>query len=293
MASNVLSQRLATLVEEGIAERHRYSEHPERFEYRLTEKGRDLQPVLLALLRLGRPLHRRCRGAAAGDRPRRLRQALPHGPDLLGVRRRGPTRTTSRAGPAPATDEQRASRAPPPRRARARPSELARALIVGCGCRGRELGERLLGRGLGGARHQSRATRGWRRSRRPGSSRRWPIPTARRRVLDLVADVAVVLLAARLGDGRAGEARGDPRPAPGAAARTPSRHAGARLRLRGVVAASIPQCWRRGGLVRSASRPGGSRRDRRGPMTSAVVPRWSSGSGLLSPAGRVDIAKLG
>jgi DNA-binding HxlR family transcriptional regulator len=53
VASNVLSQRLATLVEEGIVERRRYSEHPERFEYRLTEKGRDLQPVLLALLAWG------------------------------------------------------------------------------------------------------------------------------------------------------------------------------------------------------------------------------------------------
>ena len=53
VATNVLSQRLATLVEEGIVERRRYSEHPERFEYRLTTKGRDLQPVLLALLRWG------------------------------------------------------------------------------------------------------------------------------------------------------------------------------------------------------------------------------------------------
>jgi DNA-binding HxlR family transcriptional regulator len=53
VASNVLSQRLASLVEEGIAERRRYSEHPERFEYRLTEKGRDLQPVLLAMLAWG------------------------------------------------------------------------------------------------------------------------------------------------------------------------------------------------------------------------------------------------
>ena len=53
VASNVLSQRLATLTEEGIVERRRYSEHPERFEYRLTEKGRDLQPVLLALLAWG------------------------------------------------------------------------------------------------------------------------------------------------------------------------------------------------------------------------------------------------
>jgi DNA-binding HxlR family transcriptional regulator len=53
VASNVLSQRLATLVEEGIVERRRYSEHPERFEYRLTQKGIELQPVLLALLAWG------------------------------------------------------------------------------------------------------------------------------------------------------------------------------------------------------------------------------------------------
>jgi DNA-binding HxlR family transcriptional regulator len=53
VATNVLSQRLSTLVEEGIAERHRYSEHPERFEYRLTQKGRDLQPILLAMLAWG------------------------------------------------------------------------------------------------------------------------------------------------------------------------------------------------------------------------------------------------
>jgi DNA-binding HxlR family transcriptional regulator len=53
IATNVLSQRLSALVEEGIAERRRYSDHPERFEYRLTEKGRELQPVMLAFLRWG------------------------------------------------------------------------------------------------------------------------------------------------------------------------------------------------------------------------------------------------
>ncbi|HET9185449.1 MAG TPA: helix-turn-helix domain-containing protein [Solirubrobacterales bacterium] len=53
VASNVLSQRLATLVEEGIVERRRYSQHPERFEYRLTDKGLDLVPVLLALMHWG------------------------------------------------------------------------------------------------------------------------------------------------------------------------------------------------------------------------------------------------
>ena len=84
VATNVLSARLATLTEEGIVERRRYSEHPERFEYVLTEKGRDLQPVLLALLAWG-DRYTAENGAAAGGRPRRPR--LPHGPDLLGVRR--------------------------------------------------------------------------------------------------------------------------------------------------------------------------------------------------------------
>jgi DNA-binding HxlR family transcriptional regulator len=53
VATNVLSARLATLVDERIVERRRYSEHPERFEYRLTEKGAELQPLLLAFLRWG------------------------------------------------------------------------------------------------------------------------------------------------------------------------------------------------------------------------------------------------
>jgi DNA-binding HxlR family transcriptional regulator len=53
IATNVLSQRLATLVDEGILSRRHYSEHPERFEYRLTKKGAELQPILLAFLRWG------------------------------------------------------------------------------------------------------------------------------------------------------------------------------------------------------------------------------------------------
>src|SRR5262245_32060153 len=53
IASNVLSGRLSTLVDEGILERRRYSERPERFEYRLTDSGRDLLPVVLSLLRWG------------------------------------------------------------------------------------------------------------------------------------------------------------------------------------------------------------------------------------------------
>ncbi len=53
IATNVLSQRLTTLVDEGIVERRPYSQRPERYEYRLTEKGLELQPVLLALLAWG------------------------------------------------------------------------------------------------------------------------------------------------------------------------------------------------------------------------------------------------
>ncbi len=53
IASNVLTDRLKRLVEEEIAERIPYSERPDRFEYRLTAKGRELGPVLLALMQWG------------------------------------------------------------------------------------------------------------------------------------------------------------------------------------------------------------------------------------------------
>ncbi len=53
IARNVLAARLQALVEQGVMTRVAYREGPQRFEYRLTEKGRDLYPVLLALLRWG------------------------------------------------------------------------------------------------------------------------------------------------------------------------------------------------------------------------------------------------
>lgn len=53
VASNVLTDRLNRLVDEGIAERVRYNERPERFEYRLTPKGCELGLVLLALMQWG------------------------------------------------------------------------------------------------------------------------------------------------------------------------------------------------------------------------------------------------
>lgn len=53
IARNILSDRLGTLVEHGVVEKRKYQDHPERFEYALTEKGRDLFPVIAALLAWG------------------------------------------------------------------------------------------------------------------------------------------------------------------------------------------------------------------------------------------------
>jgi DNA-binding HxlR family transcriptional regulator len=53
MARNILSDRLSTLVAHGILEREPYQERPQRHEYRLTEKGLDLYPVLLTLMDWG------------------------------------------------------------------------------------------------------------------------------------------------------------------------------------------------------------------------------------------------
>ena len=51
--SNTLTARLKSLVAGGILERRQYHERPPRFEYVLTEKGRDLRPVLLTLFAWG------------------------------------------------------------------------------------------------------------------------------------------------------------------------------------------------------------------------------------------------
>ena len=49
VSRTVLAGRLQRLVEEGILARERYQERPERYEYVLTRKGRDLWPVINAL----------------------------------------------------------------------------------------------------------------------------------------------------------------------------------------------------------------------------------------------------
>lgn len=53
IAPNMLTRRLSGLVEAGLLERRQYCERPPRFEYVLTERGRDFQPVLATLLAWG------------------------------------------------------------------------------------------------------------------------------------------------------------------------------------------------------------------------------------------------
>ncbi len=50
IARNTLTDRLGLLVEHGVLERRRYQERPERFDYHLTDKGRGLGDVIVALL---------------------------------------------------------------------------------------------------------------------------------------------------------------------------------------------------------------------------------------------------
>jgi DNA-binding HxlR family transcriptional regulator len=53
ISRNVLRQRLAHLVEHGVLVRVLYNEHPPRYDYRLTDKGRDLWPVITTMRQWG------------------------------------------------------------------------------------------------------------------------------------------------------------------------------------------------------------------------------------------------
>lgn len=64
IAPNMLTKRLRALTEAGILERHPYSERPERHEYLLTARGKELFPVVMGLMRWG-DAHLSPRGAPA------------------------------------------------------------------------------------------------------------------------------------------------------------------------------------------------------------------------------------
>lgn len=51
--TNILAERLKRLLAAGVIEKSRYQERPVRYAYQLTSKGRDLQPVLLAMIDWG------------------------------------------------------------------------------------------------------------------------------------------------------------------------------------------------------------------------------------------------
>lgn len=100
----VLAERLKALVDDGVLERRRYRERPERFEYRLTEKGLDLYPVLISLLAWGDrwlagedgpPVELRHRGCGAAIHPVLACPACGEGltaRDVEAVDHRAPTR---------------------------------------------------------------------------------------------------------------------------------------------------------------------------------------------------------
>jgi DNA-binding HxlR family transcriptional regulator len=98
MPARMLSDRLKMLEERGFIERHVYSEHPLRAEYRLTALGESLKPIGEAIFQWGveHALDERERDAVLrhlyGERPRpgaRLRFPKP-------LRKPGAPRTMAR-----------------------------------------------------------------------------------------------------------------------------------------------------------------------------------------------------
>ncbi len=53
IAPNMLTRRLKGLVDAGLLKKRSYGDHAKRYEYVLTERGKDFQPVLLAFLAWG------------------------------------------------------------------------------------------------------------------------------------------------------------------------------------------------------------------------------------------------
>jgi DNA-binding HxlR family transcriptional regulator len=53
IARNILKARLDILVDQGMVERHRYQQHPDRYEYLPTGKAIDFVPALLSLVAWG------------------------------------------------------------------------------------------------------------------------------------------------------------------------------------------------------------------------------------------------
>ena len=54
MASNILAERLNRLLAAGLIRRHAYQRNPVRYEYSLSKRGKDLEPILEAIIVWGK-----------------------------------------------------------------------------------------------------------------------------------------------------------------------------------------------------------------------------------------------
>ena len=70
--TNILAERLKRLERAGLVERSLYQQHPPRYEYHLTESGRELSPVVKAIYAWGRANLRALGSAPARPRQRRV-----------------------------------------------------------------------------------------------------------------------------------------------------------------------------------------------------------------------------
>jgi DNA-binding HxlR family transcriptional regulator len=64
-APHIVAARLKKLVEHKVLEKRRYQDHPPRYEYRLTERGHELYPALIALIGWGEKWLKSAHGPAS------------------------------------------------------------------------------------------------------------------------------------------------------------------------------------------------------------------------------------
>ena len=53
ISRSIIADRLKKLTDEGVLSRQAYQDHPVRYEYRLTDKGLALHPVIMAIVHWG------------------------------------------------------------------------------------------------------------------------------------------------------------------------------------------------------------------------------------------------
>jgi DNA-binding HxlR family transcriptional regulator len=85
ITTNILADRLKRLESEGIVEKERYQDNPPRFEYRLTQKGKDLSPLMKGMVTWAN----------------RYRKEVILGGISTGAARKGPRRSAGNVGVIP------------------------------------------------------------------------------------------------------------------------------------------------------------------------------------------------